>query len=121
MSAGLSAAKSLKYGRHLPLFKDLSKSSHNHGLNTARIALIVAASVTAVSATVRAMANIERQSAPTDLAISGADLERGYIDVVQPTQLTIRSNSPSGFALEVLTVAPMLSSMIIEGLNSDLS
>jgi hypothetical protein len=30
--------KSLKYGRHLPLFKDLSKSSHNHGSSTARIA-----------------------------------------------------------------------------------
>jgi hypothetical protein len=123
--------KSLKYGRHLPLFKDLSKSSHNHALSTARIALIVAAGVTAagardahtnlsVSATVRAVANIERQSAPTDLEISGADLRRGFIDVVQPTQLTIRSNSPSGFALEVLTVAPLLSSMNIEGLNSDL-
>ena len=116
----------------MPLFKDLSKSSHNHGLNTARIALIVAASVTAagardahsnlsVSATVRAIANIERQSAPTALQISGADLQRGFIDVVQPTQLTVRSNSPRGFALEVLTVAPMLSSMTIEGLNSDLS
>src|SRR5258708_33595253 len=70
--------KSLKYGRHLPLFKDLSKSSHNHAWSAARIALIVAAGVTAagardahtnlsVSATVRAVANIERQSAPTDL------------------------------------------------------
>jgi hypothetical protein len=124
--------KSLKYGRHLPLFKDLSKSSHNHGLSTARIAFIVAASVTAagakdvhstlsVSATVRAVANIERQSAPPDLEISRADLARGFIDVVQPTRLTVRSNSPSGFALEVLTVAPMLSSMNIEGLNSDLA
>jgi hypothetical protein len=116
----------------LPLFKDLSKSSHNHGLNTARIALIVAASVSAagardahsdlsVSATVRAIANIERQSAPGDLEISSADLQRGFIDVVQPTRLTVRSNSPNGFTLEVLTVAPLLSSMIIEGLNSDLS
>ena len=101
-------------------------------MNTARIALIVAASITtagardahsnlSVSATVRAIANIERQSAPAGLAISGADLQRGFIDVVQPTQLTVRSNSPNGFALEVLTVAPMLSSMTIAGLNSDLS
>jgi hypothetical protein len=126
------SAQPLKYGRHLPLYTDLSKSSHNRGLITARIALIVAASVTAagardahsnlsVSVTVRAIANIERQSAPTALQISGADLQRGFIDVVQPTQLTVRSNSPSGFALEVLTVAPLLSSMTIEGLNSDLS
>jgi hypothetical protein len=111
---------------------DLSKSSHNHGLSTARIALIVAASVGAagardvhssfsVGATVRAVANIQQQSSPTGLEISGTDLRRGYIDVMQPTQLTVHSNSPNGFALEVMTVAPMLSSMLIEGLNTDLA
>jgi hypothetical protein len=111
---------------------DLSKSSHNHGLSTARIALIVAASVGAagardvhssfsVGATVRAVANIQQQSSPAGLNISGADLQRGYIDVMQPTQLTVHSNSPNGFALEVMTVAPMLSSMLIEGLNTDLA
>lgn len=109
----------------------MSKSSHNHGFNTARIALIVAASVTAagardvrsdlsVSATVRAVAKIESQSAPPGLPISDADLRRGFIDVVQPTTLTVRSNSPSGFALEVLTVAPVLSAMRVAGLNADL-
>jgi hypothetical protein len=93
--------------------------------------VIVAASVAAagakevrsdfsVSATVRAVANIELKSVPTGLAISGADLQRGFVDVAQPTQLTVRSNSPNGFTLEVLTVAPMLSSMVVEGLNSDL-
>ena len=101
-------------------------------MNAARIALIVAASVTAagardvhsdfsVSVIVRAVANIEIQSAPSGLDISAADLRRGYVDVMQPTQFTVRSNSPNGFALEVLTVAPVLSSMIVEGLNSDLA
>jgi hypothetical protein len=116
----------------LPLFEDLSKSSHNQGLNAARIALIVAASVTAagardvhsdfsVSVIVRPVANIEYQSVPAGLEISAADLRRGFIDVMQPTQFTVRSNSPNGFTLEFLTVAPMLSSMVIEGLNSDLT
>ena len=110
----------------------MSKSSHNHGRNGARIALIVAASVAAagakdvrtdfsVSATVLAVANLELQSVPIELPISAADIRRGFIDVAQPTQLTVRSNSASGFALDVLTVAPMLSSMAIEGLNSDLT
>jgi hypothetical protein len=110
----------------------LSKSSHNPGLNTARIALIVAASVTAagardvhsdfsVSVIVRPVANIELQSAPTGLDISATDLRRGYVEVMQPTQVTVRSNSPNGYALEVLTVAPLLSSMIVEGLNSELA
>jgi hypothetical protein len=122
----------LKYGLFLPLFKDLSKSSHNKGLNTARIALIVAASVTSagardthsdfsVSVTVRAVANIDIQSAPAALYVSAEDLRRGYIDVMQPTRAIVRSNSASGFALDVMTVAPLLSSMEIEGLNSDLA
>jgi hypothetical protein len=126
------AAGTLKYCPLLPLFRDLSKSSHNRGLNTARIAMIVAASVTAagakdahsdfsVSVVVRPAANIELRSVPTGLDISAADLRRGYIEVLQPTQLTVRSNSPNGYALEVLTVAPVLSSMIVEGLNSDVA
>jgi hypothetical protein len=117
----------------LPLFKDLSKSSHNKALTTARIALVVAASVTAagardvhsdfsVSVTVRAVAKLEIKSAPSELNISSADLQRGFIDVTQPTEFTVRSNSPSGFALEVMTVAsPLVSSMVVEGLNSDLA
>ena len=94
--------------------------------------MIVAASVTAagardvhsdlsVSVIVRPMAKLELQSAPSGLDISAADLRRGYIDVTQPTQLIVRSNSPSGYALEILTVAPVLSSMTVEGLSSDLS
>lgn len=116
----------------MPLLRDLSRSSHNPGLNTARLALIVAASVAAagakdvrsefsVSATVRAVANIELQSAPGSLLISNADIRRGYIDIVQPTQFTVRSNSANGFALEVMTVAPVLTSMLVQGLDSDLS
>jgi hypothetical protein len=111
---------------------DLSKSSHTRGLSTARIALIVAAGVGAagardvhssfsVGATVRAVADIQQQSAPTGLEISGADLQRGYVDAMQPMRLTVHSNSPNGFALEVMTVAPMLSSMLIEGLHTDLA
>ena len=117
----------------MPLFKDLSKSSHNKALTTARIALVVAASVTAagardvhsdlsVSITVRAVANMQIKSAPPGLNVSSADLQRGFIDVTQPTELTVHSNSPNGFALDVLTIAsPLVSSMVVEGLNSDLA
>jgi hypothetical protein len=126
------AVGALKYCPLLPLFKDLSKSSHNRGLNTARIAMIVAASMPAagardahsdfsVSVVVRPAANIELRSVPAGLDISAADLRRGYIEVTQPTEITVRSNSPNGYALEVLTIAPVLSSMIVEGLNSDLA
>jgi hypothetical protein len=110
----------------------LSKSSHNPGLNSARIVLIVAACIPAagakdahsnlsVSVVVRAAATIELRSVPTALDISAADLRRGYIEVAQPTELTVRSNSPNGYELEVLTVAPLLSSMMVQGFNSDLT
>lgn len=99
-------------------------------MHTARIALIVAASVTAagardvhsdlsVSVTVLPAANIEFQSVPAGLQISAADVRRGFVEVTQPTLFTVRSNSPNGFALEVLTVSPVLSSMIVEGLSSN--
>ncbi len=94
--------------------------------------MIVAASVTAagardahsdfsVSVIVRPAAKIELQSAPVGLNIGAADLRRGYVEVSQPTQFTVRSNSPRGYALEILTVAPVLSSMVVEGLSSDLA
>jgi hypothetical protein len=73
-----------------------------------------------VSTVVRAVANIDLQSAPANLKISAADLQHGFVEVLEPTRAVVRSNSPSGFALEVLTVTPLLSSMVVEGLDSDL-
>jgi len=69
-----------------------------------------------VGITVNAVANIERQSAPTELQLSTQDLRRGYIDVLQPTMLVIRSNSANGYALDVTTVAPIVAAMLIHGL-----
>ena len=74
-----------------------------------------------VTATVRAVANVDVQSTPAALEISALDVQRGYIDVPQPTQLVVRSNSASGFALDVLTVAPIVSAMTIQGLDSELA
>jgi hypothetical protein len=109
----------------------LNKSSHNHGLNAARLALVMAGSFASagakevhtdlsVTATVRAVANIDLQSTPAALEISASDVRRGYIDVPQPAQLIVRSNSPNGFSLDVLTVAPIFSAMVIQGLDSNL-
>jgi hypothetical protein len=108
----------------------LNKFSHNHGLNAARLALAMAGSFASagakevhtdisVTATVRAVANIDLQSTPAALEISASDVRRGYIDVPQPTQLIVRSNSPTGFSLDVLSVAPIFSAMVIQGLDSN--
>jgi hypothetical protein len=72
-----------------------------------------------VSATVVAVARIERSSMPARLEISALDLQRGFIDVRDPVALEIRSNSPDGFVLDVVTMAPLFTSLAIQGLDSD--
>ncbi len=100
-------------------------------LHAARAVLVVAGSVAAadareahtsfaVTATVQAVTRIESESAPARLEISAADVRRGFIDVAQPTALAIHSNSPQGFELDVMTVAPLVSGMVIHGLGGEL-
>ena len=74
-----------------------------------------------VSATVTALARIERQTEPATIEITAADLRRGFLDVSQPTMLLVRSNCPSGFALDLITVAPMFDSVIVHGFAGDQS
>jgi hypothetical protein len=110
----------------------LNTRPHHHASIVARITIIVAASLTAasaneshasfaVTATVLAVASIEQQSLPNELNISAADLRRGFIDVPQPVALTIRSNSPEGFSLDLMTIAPIVSSMVVHGFDDELS
>jgi hypothetical protein len=72
-----------------------------------------------VSATVIAVATLKSQSAPADIRVSAADVARGFIDVSEPLELVISSNSPAGFVMDVMTVTPMLSSLVVHGLDSD--
>jgi len=67
------------------------------------------------------MARLEMQSSPTEVQVSATDIRRGFIDVLEPTALVVRSNSPSGFALDLMTVTPMVSSVVIHGLSSEQS
>ena len=72
-----------------------------------------------VYATVLPMARMQVTSAPADIQISAEDLRRGYLDVLQPTALVVNSNSPDGFALDLMTLSPMVSALIVNGLESD--
>ena len=104
------------------------KKSHVH--LALRAALVIAGGIAvanaheartsiAVTAAVNAVAHLEVASVPLALDISAADLRRGYIDVLEPTNLVVRSNSPAGFTLDVMPMVPMVSSMVIYGLGSD--
>jgi hypothetical protein len=114
---------------------DLIRHLLNPSSYVARVLLIGAASCIAVdahdtreartnfnvSATVNAVARLQVQSAPTELRVSDEDVRRGFIDVLQPTDLIIRSNSAHGYALDVTTLTPMISSVIVRGLQTEQS
>jgi hypothetical protein len=110
----------------------LNERKHNKGLRGARAALVIAVScgaadaresrtTLAVSATVVPVARIERQSIPADVLITPRDLQRGYVDVEAPVALVIRSNSPGGYALDLDSVSPLFSSLVVRGLASEQS
>src|SRR5271155_900578 len=102
---------------------DLNRRIFNPSKHVARVLLVGAASCVVVqardartsfnvSATVNAVARLQVQSAPTEILVSDEDLRRGFIDVVQPTDLVIRSNSANGYALDLTTLTAMLSSVV---------
>lgn len=74
-----------------------------------------------VTATVLAVARIERQTTPTEVVVTAADLRRGFVDVDPPVALVIRSNSPTGYALDLDTITPLFSSLLVRGLESEQS
>ena len=74
-----------------------------------------------VGATVQAVARIQSASVPAQILISENDVRRGYVEVAQPASLLVNSNSPDGIALDLLTLNPMMTSMIVSGLASEQS
>jgi hypothetical protein len=111
---------------------DLKRRFLNPSSQVARVLLVSAASCVVVqardartsfnvSATVNAVAKLQVQSAPTEILVSDEDLRRGFIDVAQPTALVIRSNSANGYALDLTTLAPLFSSVVVRGLTSEQS
>lgn len=58
-----------------------------------------------VTVTVMAVARMEILEQAPSLRITAADLRRGYVDISDATVLTVKTNSPAGFALDVHTLA----------------
>lgn len=71
-----------------------------------------------VGASVQAIANVQ-QSNPSTLMITRDDIQRGYVEVVDPLQLRVASNSTQGYSLELLPVNEMFSSVVVHGLDND--
>ncbi|NNM61600.1 MAG: hypothetical protein HKM03_05470 [Steroidobacteraceae bacterium] len=74
-----------------------------------------------VAVTVQAVARLEQVSNPAFLSISATDLRHGYVDTSTPIGVRVKSNSPAGFALDVIPVMPIAASIEIHGLDADVA
>lgn len=71
-----------------------------------------------VGASVQAVAHLQ-QTIRTTLDITADDIQRGYVEVSEPMQMRVASNSAQGYALNLLPVNDVFSNVIVRGLNGD--
>jgi len=71
-----------------------------------------------VGAFVLPVAKLEVRTAPPAIDVSSSDVERGYVDVANPTQLDVQTNSAAGYVLNVLPRTNLFSRVQVRGLDS---
>lgn len=64
-----------------------------------------------VSATVRPWHRVELAGGPSAVQITAADIQRGYVDLAEPTRLLVRSNARNAYRLEVLNQSNLVRAM----------
>ena len=64
-----------------------------------------------VSAQVLARAVLDIRSQPAEVVVTAEDVARGYVDVAQPVELHVRTNSRSGYLLQVSNMSETFSSV----------
>jgi len=69
-----------------------------------------------VQATVLPVARFTRLISPIVLDVTSTDVARGYVEVTQPTRVSVASNA-SGFVLDVHTIVPVLSGISVYGVS----
>ena len=73
-----------------------------------------------VQATVLPVARFTRLTAPSALEVTPADAARGYVEVSQPTLVSVASNT-GGFVLDVHTIVPVLAGISVYGLSGSVT
>ena len=77
---------------------------------------VASAGILRVTATVLPFTRVELQAPPGALAITAADIERGFVDVDAPLGLTITTNSAQGATLLFATFSPHVEQALVTGL-----
>ena len=73
----------------------------------------------AVAVTVAPVSRLEIVSEAATVQVTAQDLQRGYLDLNQPTLLNVYSNAREGYALEVLPMSPLIRAIAVHGLGSE--
>lgn len=72
-----------------------------------------------VSATVSKHASLQVLTQPVSVVITAADMARGYVDALSPTQVTVQSNTQDGYLLMFDNQGDFLRHALVKGLDSD--
>lgn len=56
-----------------------------------------------------------RMNAPQSLTISESDVQRGYVDVASPLEVTVRSNVPEGYTLALQNQGEQVREALVQG------
>lgn len=87
----------------------------------------LAADSTESSATMRVTAQVigravlDVRSQPAEVVVTAEDVARGYVDVAQPVELHVRTNSRSGYLLQVSNTSETFSSVELAFGNTSMS
>lgn len=71
-----------------------------------------------VGAFVQPVATLNVRAAPPVIEISPRDIERGYVEVLNPMELDVHSNSRNGYVLNVLPRTNLFTQVEVRGLDS---
>lgn len=72
-----------------------------------------------LSATVRKHASLQVLAQPASVTLTAADIARGYLDVPQPAQLAVTSNTAQGFMLIFTNQGAFVRQVRVTGLGRD--
>jgi len=110
LAAGRAAAAAALRRGALALVGLCTGAASHAGENHSAITVVV---------TVPAMARLQVISQARSLQISALDLQRGYVDVAEPTKLTVFSTARAGFSLDVLPLSPLVQSIEVHGIGNE--
>jgi hypothetical protein len=72
-----------------------------------------------VAVTIPPVSRLEVVSQAKNVQITVQDLQRGYVDLSEPTLVNVYSNARDGYALEVLPMSPVIRAIAVRGLGNE--